>query len=48
MSLGSLANVIHPYPTQAEAIRKCGDQYNKGRFTPRIKGLMTKFLAWRR
>ena len=48
MSLGSLANVIHPYPTQAEAIRKCGDQYNKGRFTPRIKSLMTKFLAWRR
>src|SRR5262249_50753152 len=25
LGLGKLANVIHPYPTQAEAIRKAGD-----------------------
>ena len=25
IGLGQLANVIHPYPTRAEAIRKCGD-----------------------
>ena len=29
LSLGALANVIHPYPTQAEAIRKVGDAYNR-------------------
>jgi glycogen phosphorylase len=32
--LGKLANVIHPYPTQAEAIRQAGDLYNRTRLTP--------------
>jgi len=27
LGLGRLASVIHPYPTQAEAIRQCGDAY---------------------
>ena len=42
MGLGSLANVIHPYPTQAEAIRKAGDAYNRTRLTPTVK----KLFAW--
>ncbi len=33
MGLGKLANVIHPYPTAAEAIRQCGDAYNRARLT---------------
>jgi pyruvate/2-oxoglutarate dehydrogenase complex dihydrolipoamide dehydrogenase (E3) component len=48
VGLAKLAGVIHPYPTQAEAIRKCGDQFNKTRLTPTIKGLMAKWLEWRR
>ena len=48
MGLGSLASVIHPYPTQAEAIRKAGDAYNRTRLTPTIKGLMEKWLSWTR
>ena len=31
MGLGRLAGVIHPYPTAAEAIRQCGDAYNRER-----------------
>jgi len=27
--LGTIATVIHPYPTQAEAIRKAADAYNE-------------------
>src|SRR5947209_19888569 len=27
IGLGQLASVIHPYPTQAEAIRQCGAAY---------------------
>jgi pyruvate/2-oxoglutarate dehydrogenase complex dihydrolipoamide dehydrogenase (E3) component len=46
--LGTLASVIHPYPTQAEAIRKCGDQFNKTRLTTGVKKLFEKWLAWRR
>jgi len=37
MGLGRLASVIHPYPTQAEAIRKLGDQFNRTRLTPKSK-----------
>ncbi len=48
VGLGTLASVIHPYPTQAEAIRQTGDMYNRTRLTPRVKCLLAKFLAWRR
>ncbi|HMK77379.1 MAG TPA: mercuric reductase [Thermodesulfobacteriota bacterium] len=48
MGLGTLANVIHTYPTQAEAIKQVADAYNRTRLTPFIKGLFTRWLAWRR
>ena len=48
MGLGKLANVIHPYPTAAEAIRQCGDAYNRERLTPTIKGVFHKLMALRR
>jgi pyruvate/2-oxoglutarate dehydrogenase complex dihydrolipoamide dehydrogenase (E3) component len=48
MGLGALAAVIHPYPTQAEAIRQTGDLYNRTRLTPRLKRWFARFLAWRR
>jgi pyruvate/2-oxoglutarate dehydrogenase complex dihydrolipoamide dehydrogenase (E3) component len=46
MGLGKIANTIHPYPTQAEAIRKVGDAYNKTRLTPFVKSILSKWLAW--
>ncbi len=48
IGLGRLASVIHPYPTVAEAIRKCGDAYNKTRLTPFVKRLFERWLAWTR
>jgi pyruvate/2-oxoglutarate dehydrogenase complex dihydrolipoamide dehydrogenase (E3) component len=48
LGLGGLAAVIHPYPTQAEAIRQTGDLYNRTRLTPGLKRLFARFLAWRR
>jgi pyruvate/2-oxoglutarate dehydrogenase complex dihydrolipoamide dehydrogenase (E3) component len=48
IGLGALADVIHPYPTQAEAIRKLGDQYNRTRLTPRVKWLFEHWLKWTR
>ncbi len=35
-------------PTQAEAIRKLGDQYNRTPLTPFVKLLFKKWLAWSR
>ena len=48
VGLGTLASVIHPYPTQAEAIRKIGDAYNRTRLKPGTKRFLEKFFAWRR
>ncbi|MFP6764049.1 MAG: FAD-dependent oxidoreductase, partial [Planctomycetaceae bacterium] len=45
IGLSQIAGVIHPYPTQAEAIRKLGDQYNRTRLTPLIAGLFRKWLS---
>ncbi|TWU00259.1 Mercuric reductase [Botrimarina colliarenosi] len=38
VGLGKIAASIHPYPTQAEAIRKVGDLYSRTKLTP--------FAAW--
>ena len=48
IGLGSFASTIHPYPTQAEALRKLGDAYNRTRLTPTVKRLFERLLAWRR
>ena len=48
ISLGSIAGVIHPYPTKAEAIRQCGDLYNKTKLTPGKKRMLSKIWRWMR
>ncbi len=48
LGLKQLGSTIHPYPTQAEAIRKLGDQFNRTRLTPFVKSLFRKWLAWTR
>ena len=48
IGLGTIAGAIHPYPTQAESIRKVGDLYNRTRLTPLVKTLLAKWLAWQR
>ncbi len=40
IGLGSIANVIHPYPTQAEIIRKLGDEFNRTKLTPLVSKLL--------
>lgn len=40
IGLAKIGAAIHPYPTQAEAIRKLGDQFNKTRLTPRSQKLL--------
>lgn len=48
VGLKLLASVIHPYPTQAEAIRKVGDLYNRTRLTEGRSRLLRRYFAWRR
>ncbi|MFN5514852.1 MAG: mercuric reductase [Cyanobacteriota bacterium] len=46
LSLGQLASVIHPYPTQSEAIKKAADAYRKTLLTPGARRLLTWLSRW--
>lgn len=40
VGLNSLSNVIHPYPTQSEGIKKAADAYRRSLLTPRTRTLL--------
>jgi pyruvate/2-oxoglutarate dehydrogenase complex dihydrolipoamide dehydrogenase (E3) component len=40
VGLGKVASVIHPYPTQAEAIKKAADAYRRTLLTPRTTAFL--------
>jgi pyruvate/2-oxoglutarate dehydrogenase complex dihydrolipoamide dehydrogenase (E3) component len=46
LGLDILARVIHPYPTQAAAIKMAGDSYLRTCLTPTRKWLLKRWLAW--
>jgi len=46
--LGTIAKTIHPYPTQAEVIKKSADAFNRTKLSPFLKKMFTKLLTWRR
>ena len=48
LGLRHLSTVIHPYPTEAEAIRKVADAYNRTRLTPTVAKLFQWWFGWRR
>ena len=47
-TLSDLSSTIHPYPTQAEALRKAGDQYRRSLLTARVRGFMERYFRWTR
>ena len=48
LGMKAIAKTIHPYPTQAEAIRKAADAYNRTRLTPLVKKITSTWLSWQR
>lgn len=48
MGLSGITQVIHAYPTQAEAIRKSADAWNRTRLTPLVAKVFDKWLTWTR
>jgi pyruvate/2-oxoglutarate dehydrogenase complex dihydrolipoamide dehydrogenase (E3) component len=44
LGLGKIASTIHPYPTQAEVIKKAGDAWSRTRLTPRTRKLFAVFF----
>ena len=45
VGLGKIGDVIHPYPTQADAIRRAAGLYSRTRLTPFVAGLMKRWFA---
>jgi pyruvate/2-oxoglutarate dehydrogenase complex dihydrolipoamide dehydrogenase (E3) component len=53
LTVRDLSGIIHPYPTQAESIKRLGDlavmsQFKPPRLKPWMKNLLVKFFAWHR
>jgi pyruvate/2-oxoglutarate dehydrogenase complex dihydrolipoamide dehydrogenase (E3) component len=48
LGLGAIAKTIHPYPTQAEVVKKLADMYNRTRLTPFVGRLLSGWLKWQR
>ena len=46
--LGTIGGTIHPYPTQAEALRKAANQMRRARFSDSQKRLLSRWFGWRR
>jgi pyruvate/2-oxoglutarate dehydrogenase complex dihydrolipoamide dehydrogenase (E3) component len=42
ITLSHISSIIHPYPSQGEAIKRAGDAFRRGLLTPRI----AKILRW--
>lgn len=48
LGLSSIGRVIHPYPTQAEVVKRLADAYNRTRLTWPIKKALDAWLRWQR
>lgn len=46
VGLKTISSVIHPYPTQSEAIRKAADAYNRTRLTPFARKLLSFMIRY--
>ncbi len=48
LGLSTLLNVIYPYPTQSEAIKRAAGEHARSRLTPGVKRLLGAWMRWRR
>jgi pyruvate/2-oxoglutarate dehydrogenase complex dihydrolipoamide dehydrogenase (E3) component len=48
LGLSAIGRTIHPYPTQAEALKKLADAYNRTRLTPLVRKTLASWLRWQR
>jgi pyruvate/2-oxoglutarate dehydrogenase complex dihydrolipoamide dehydrogenase (E3) component len=48
VGLGAIGRTIHPYPTQAEVIRRAADAWRRTKLTPRTKRLLAAWFRFLR
>ena len=47
-TLADLSSTIHPYPTEADALRLAGNAYQRSRLTPRVRAWLERYFQWTR
>jgi pyruvate/2-oxoglutarate dehydrogenase complex dihydrolipoamide dehydrogenase (E3) component len=45
LGLGAIGRTMHPYPTQAEALRKAADQWRRRKLTPGVRKVFARYFA---
>jgi pyruvate/2-oxoglutarate dehydrogenase complex dihydrolipoamide dehydrogenase (E3) component len=48
LGMAAIGRTIHPYPTQAEVIKRLADAHNRTRLTPPVQKILARWLKWRR
>ena len=48
IGLGAFTNIIYPYPTQGEAIKRAAGAYTRTRLTPAVKRFFERWMSWQR
>lgn len=48
LGISAIGKTIHPYPTQAEVIKRLADAYNRTRLAPFVKKVLSVWLKWQR
>jgi len=48
LGLKTITGTIHPYPTQAEVVKKVANAWRKTTFTSRTKNILKQWFAWTR
>jgi pyruvate/2-oxoglutarate dehydrogenase complex dihydrolipoamide dehydrogenase (E3) component len=48
LGIDRLTSVIHPYPTEAEAIKRAAAGYLRNKLTPRVKRIFAVWFRWSR
>lgn len=46
VGLAAIAGTIHPYPTQAEVVKRAGDAWFRQKLTPSKKAWLAKYFDW--
>ncbi len=48
LGMKTLSATIHPYPTQAEALKRLGDAYRRTQLKPWVAKILRRWFAWTR
>ena len=48
VGLSGIGNTIHPYPTQAEVLKRAAGLYTRSRLSPRLARWLGRYMSWRR